>query len=65
MRVPAQKSVKKEKVLTVPVWTILSEGFANEQSERAIVWWEERIENSGLWLSQLALPWVWDAVLPF
>lgn len=65
MRVPAMKHVKKEKMLAVPTWAILSEGFANEQTERAIAWWEEQIENSELWVSQIAPSWVWDAVLPF
>jgi len=58
MRVPVQKYVKKEKVLSVPVWAI-------DKTERAIAWWKEKIENSELWLSQIAPAWVWDTVLPF
>jgi len=50
--------LKKEKVLTVPCSVL-------EQSEAALGWWKERIENSGLWLSEMAPTWVWDAVLPF
>jgi len=58
MRTPVERHVKKEKMLSVPVWAI-------EKTERAIAWWEEQIENSALWLSELAPQWAWDAVLPF
>ena len=49
---------KREKTLTVPCEVL-------EQSESALDWWRERIDSSGLWLSQMAPQWVWDAVLPF
>lgn len=49
---------KREKVLTVPCEVL-------EQSESALDWWRERIDSSGLWLSQMAPQWVWDAFLPF
>lgn len=49
---------KREEVLSVPREVL-------EQSKIALKWWQERIENSGLWLSEMAPQWVWDAVLPF
>lgn len=49
---------KREEVLTVPCEVL-------EQSEMALEWWQERVENNALWLSQMAPNWVWDAVLPF
>lgn len=47
-----------EASVNVPCWAL-------KQSDCALAWWEKRIERSGLWLSQLAPSWVWDAVLPF
>lgn len=55
---PAPRPKKPEKVLDVPCSVL-------EQSETALDWWKERIEHSGLWLSEMAPNWVWDAVLPF
>ena len=55
---PAPRPKKLEKVLDVPCSVL-------EQSETALDWWKERIEHSGLWLSEMAPNWVWDAVLPF
>lgn len=49
---------KQEKVLDVPCEVL-------EQSDATLEWWRKRIENSGLWLSEMAPQWVWDAVLPF
>ena len=49
---------QREEVLTVPCEVL-------EQSKMALEWWQERIENSGLWLSEMAPSWVWDTVLPF
>jgi hypothetical protein len=60
MKVQPKERVKtkKEACLPVPVRML-------EESPEAIAWWEERIGKSGLWLSQLAPTWVWDAVLAF
>lgn len=55
---PAPRPKKLEKVLDVPCSVL-------EESEMALDWWKERIEHSGLWLSEMAPTWVWDAVLPF
>jgi hypothetical protein len=60
MKVPPAERVKveKEASVTVPVWAI-------EESERAIGWWEEQLGKAEIWLSEMAPPWVLDAVLPF
>jgi hypothetical protein len=60
MKVQPKERVKtkKEACLPVPVKML-------EESPEAIAWWGERIDKTGLWLSQLAPTWVWDAVLPF
>ena len=55
---PAPRPKKLEKVLDVPCSVL-------EESEMALDWWKERIEHSGLWLSEMTPNWVWDAVLPF
>jgi hypothetical protein len=60
MKVPPAERVKveKEASVTVPAW-------AMEKTERAIVWWEEQLGKTELWLSEMAPPWALDAVLPF
>lgn len=49
---------KRENAVNIPAW-------AFSQGERALKWWQRRIDESGLWFSEMTPGWVLDKMVPF
>lgn len=58
LKVPSKSQSPREESVRVPVW-------AMDLSDRALRWWEGKLDRCGLWLAQFAPEWVRDRVVLF